>query len=213
MEVQVDKSIYNFSDYVKEERWCSYYNQIKEILESNAKEVILIGVGDGIVKEVVNIIAPSTRIITVDFDSELKPDICCDILELTKYFDNKVDLVVCCQVLEHIPYDYFFKALYEIKSILKDDGKLVLSLPDGGLEIAGNIKIPTFPVKKWGRRYCRFYKKDFVFNGEHYWEINGAKKYSLHKIKKDIMKYFIVNRNYSVKYNTYHHFFICKTIE
>lgn len=209
MDIQVEKEHYDFTSYTTLERWCSYYQQIVEILECGKKEVVLIGVGDGMIEYIVSKIDPTIKFITVDFDKNLSPDVCCDILQLSKFMNKKVDVVVCCQVLEHLPHDDFQRALKEICSVLKDDGTLILSLPDGGFDVGLNMKIPKIPMIGRFGRICRFYRKEFSFDGEHYWEINGARKYSLRKIRKEITSVFFIQKSYSVKYNFYHKFFVC----
>ncbi|MCG2814800.1 MAG: class I SAM-dependent methyltransferase [Candidatus Aminicenantes bacterium] len=44
-------------------------------------------------------------------------------------FDFKFDGVVCSAVLMHIPREHLFDSLFAVKRILKDDGRLLVSIP------------------------------------------------------------------------------------
>lgn len=178
MKTQVDYQHYQFDNYLDIERWNSYYQQIKECVKhGKMNEVMVIGVGDGIVPLILKHLNPKSHLTLVDYAEDLYPDICCDILELSQhYVRGGVDVVLCCQVLEHLKYDNFTRALEEIRKVLKEDGVLILSLPDGGLTFKLDIKLPK--VKTWHvKKICKYYKKDFRFTGEHYWEVNGSRKY------------------------------------
>lgn len=205
---QVEAVHYNFLSYVNEERFCSYYKQIEEIIKSNAKTLLLIGMGDGIVSHLLTKIRPDLQITTLDFASDLYPDICCDIRELSDHVKEKFDAVLCCQVLEHLPYEDFENILQQIKSVLSPQGTFILSLPDGGIEIRFLIHFPKLKYINSFKRLCRYHKKDFPFNGEHYWEINVTKDYPLKRIKNSIEKFYHIQREYLVENNTYHRFFI-----
>lgn len=209
MNVQVNKEHYDFENYLSMERWCSYYKQVKEIIQSGAKKIALIGIGDGLIITILKALKPEIDIVKVDFDQELNPDICCDVLELSKYLRGGVEAVVCCQVLEHLPYNDFKKALQEISNCLLEHGILILSLPDSGIDVGITLNVPKVHLELSGK-VCRYYKSSFEFNGEHYWEINSARKYSANMIRKDIRLFFDIHNEYLVKYNKYHRFYILR---
>lgn len=208
-EIQVTKDHYDFFKYVNMERWCSYYTQVEEIVKSGAKKIMLIGVGDGMTIDIAKRINPELKFLKVDFDPELDPDVCADVCELSSYIDdtNRPDAIVCCQVLEHLPFEKFEKALEEISKSLNDGGKFILSLPDGGFANRFRVDIPKIHINCLFKM-CLFWKKEFQFDGEHYWEINRAPQYTAKKIRKYIKKYFSIQREYHVKYNDYHRFYI-----
>lgn len=209
MNIQVNKNHYDFMRYVHINRWCAYYQQINEVVNSGASKVLIIGIGDGIVADMIKNIEPDTIITTVDFDSELNPDICCDICELSNSVEKEYDAIVCCQVLEHLPFDKFLLCLTELKKCMTNRGRLILSLPDSGLPL--DIKLHTAHIHIRNIiKICHFWYKDFKFTGEHYWEINSAAKYSAHKIRKDIKKVFSIVDEYVFEYHTYHRFYICE---
>lgn len=209
--VQVKRGHYDFTRYVKPDRWNSYYMQIKEICEhlsSTGGKVLLIGVGDGIVPYLLERIVQDIRVTTVDYAADLFPDIACDIRDLSKYILEKYDVILCCQVLEHLKFEEFGHVLSEFRKCIVQGGKLIISLPDSGILCAINISIPKFHIKNYIRKWCRWYKNDFEFNGEHYWEVNSAGRYSNKKIRKIIECYFKLEKVYLVPNNTYHRFYV-----
>lgn len=205
---QVSLDHYDFLKYCSEGRWCSYYKQVEEIINSRAKSVLLIGIGDGIVSNIISKICGDIEVTTFDFSYELKPDIYGDIRELSSHLERKYDTIVCCQVLEHLPFEEFDKVLSQIRMCLKDNGKLILSLPDSGAQIKLLLDIPRFPDIKFLCKIPKIWHKKFNFDGEHYWEINSTWMYSVTKIRKVINEYFVVENEYLVNNNSYHRFYI-----
>lgn len=205
---QVSKAHYDFFSYVKLNRWNSYYQQIREILETGGREVLIIGVGDGFVPYMVNYIDPKVKVTTADFDEALHPDIVTDILMLSENVKQKYDVVVCCQLLEHLEFHFFEECLNQIKKVLKPNGRLILSLPDRGEVFSCQLKVGKIINISRYLRYCRR-DKDFAFNGEHYWEINAAPQYKYNVIHKKISESFNILKSYEAQNNSYHHFFIC----
>lgn len=207
---QVSAGFYEFSKYVSEPRWSSYYKQIDEILHCNAKSVLLIGAGDKLVPQIVNIVSPLISIETYDFDSTLKPDIYGDIRELSnKVNGRKWDAIVCCQVLEHLPYTEFEGILSQLSHCLKENGKVIISLPDSGGTLEFHIHIPPRLLDiNFLHKLPKLWRRDFKFGGEHYWEINSAKIYTIRKIRAAIKREFNIDKEYVVRNNTYHRFFV-----
>lgn len=206
MGVQVDKKHYDFLEYVDANRWNSYYVQIKEILNCNYRNIVLIGAGDGVVPLILKMINPSLDILTVDFDSSLSPDICCDILQLSSKIKD-VDCIICCQVLEHLPFDNFNYALAEIYKSLIPNGLFIMSLPDSGTEIGIKIDFPRLHIKKGPFKLCMKHK-GFEFNGEHYWEVNSSFEYRNKAVLDRYKHFFSLERCFLVPNNTYHRFYI-----
>jgi hypothetical protein len=62
---------YNFQRYVYFGRWASYWYQINEVLELKPESLLVVGIGDGtvidILKKYIN------EIKTLDIDEKLKP--------------------------------------------------------------------------------------------------------------------------------------------
>lgn len=205
---QVSKEHYDFFSYVNLPRWNSYYHQIREILETKGNEVLLVGIGDGFVPHMINYIDPKIKVTTADFDKALKPDVVTDILHLSENIQQKYDVVVCCQLLEHLEFKFFGDCLKQLKQVLKPNGTLILSLPDRGGICLFHLNIGKFIHFAKYLRYCRR-DKDFVFNGEHYWEINAAPKYKYKVIYLKISEYFNITKAFEALNNSYHQFFVC----
>lgn len=54
----------------------------------------------------------------------------CILPDLGKPFNTEFDGVLCCAVLMHLPKEELFDAAFAIKNILRDNGSLLISLPD-----------------------------------------------------------------------------------
>jgi hypothetical protein len=201
---QPNKEHYRFSNYVNIERWSSYYYQIKEAQNLQPSSALVIGIGDGIVIDVLR--KQGITVYTLDFDKELQPDFCGSVSELDTIMGNlKVDLIVCCQVLEHLPYDFFVSIL---KAMKKHARNVIISLPYSNRHILKySIKVPYIRFLCGDMRISTFWKSwESVDSSGHHWEI-GYKNYSLKRIKKDIRQVFKIEKIYCPIENTYHLFF------
>lgn len=194
---------YLFFDYDDKRRWMSYWHQVKEILVFKPENVLVVGKGSGLVSEYLKLIG--IKIVTLDTDELLNPDIVASVLEIP-FADSEFDAVLCAQVLEHLPYEDFNRALSEITRVAKRGA--IISLPHFGPAIRFLFKFPFLPEIKFMIKLP--YPKKHQFKGEHYWEI-GKRGYSLKKIKKEIMKSGLaIEKDYIVFENPLHHFFILK---
>lgn len=120
---QVKSEHYMFKSYVSSERWDSYYYQIRETLEcENARRVLVIGVGDGIVPSIIKMMNDKIDVDTFDIDGTLNPNICGDITQLSLKIKQKYDVIVCCQVCEHIKFGKFDRILNELSNSLAGRG-------------------------------------------------------------------------------------------
>lgn len=200
---QVEKTHYNFSKYLPKSRWASIWHQIDEVIKLQPNKVLEIGPGPGVFKYLLN----SNGIIveTVDIDPELKPDHVASATELP-FVDNSYDCICAFQMLEHIPYIESLIAFKEMVRVSKKN--IVISLPDVQVIWYYSIYIPkkgSYPIQI-SKPTLR--KKEHVFDGEHYWEVN-KKGFSLKKVLADFTKFNIKLLNsYRVDENPYHHFFI-----
>ena len=210
MEVQVETSHYDFSNYVNQDRWNSYYQQIFEASKCKGKNILYIGTGDGIVVDVLRKIGKNVK--TLDFDKNLKPDYVGSVTEIKKILGkDKFDVILCCQVLEHIPYPEFENIIKQFSECTKE--KLILSLPNNNRKISFAISAPK-PIKN--RKKLLLFKHRFAKNwdinnqgyGEHYWEIDAKGCPTKKEIKNIIRKYFSKLNFYTLFENPYHMFFI-----
>ncbi len=209
--VQVNKEHYNFSEYVSVDRWNSYYYQLTEAMASGNKRILLIGVGDGIVSDLLTKFG--CNVTTFDFDKELNPDIVGSVTDIDKILKNKYDVILCCQVLEHIPFDIFAETIKRICDCVNDGGRFILSLPDHYLRWNLRINIPKIPEANIQMLSPRLFQRNWDIdrdgNGEHYWEI-GAKGSSKKLVKNILKKYFKIEKEYLPDGNMYHIFFVLR---
>ena len=171
---------YNFQRYVYFSRWASYWYQINEVLELKPESLLVVGVGDGIVVDILK--KEISEIKTLDIDEKLKPDAIGSVENLP-FKDNQFDVILCAEVLEHLPFEKFEKCLQELRRV--SNKYVVLSLPHFGPPIKFSFKIPFFKEVKaaWKILFPIKHK----FNGEHYWEI-GKQGYPASKIRKILKK-------------------------
>ncbi|GMO50271.1 MAG: hypothetical protein Ta2G_07650 [Termitinemataceae bacterium] len=209
LQKQVDATHYEFSKYVDKGRWCSFYHQIDEILSTKPDSVLEIGIGPGILGTILKKINCPYE--SIDIDKELEPDHVGSILQMP-FPDKNYDTIVCFQVLEHLAYENFTIALNELFRVARKC--IILSLPDAGPVIS--IHIPKICGRKlFPRPFVK--QKEHEFDGEHYWEIN-KKGYGISRIKANIddlakKNSFLLEKNYRVWENPYHHFFVLKNRE
>jgi ubiquinone/menaquinone biosynthesis C-methylase UbiE len=205
--IQVSKEHY-YKGYDSLSRFISYYYQCKTVLDLNPSTVLEIGIGN---KTVSNYLKEAgVKVTTCDFDKELNPDVVADIRDLSHFKDNSFDVVVAFEILEHLPWEEVDKALKELKRVSKK--YVVISVPWTGWFFNMSLDLP-FNKKLLGERYLNigFLISRFFANmkprKEHFWEI-GFKNYPLSKIKAKFKLYLNIEKEYQIKSNRYHHFFI-----
>lgn len=202
MNIQVDSSFYDFTEYGNQEQFLSYYHQLKIIYQLKPQTMLNIGVGGKIIEK---LIPEETSVTGFDYDIKLKPDVVGDINRLP-FKDNSFDLITCFQVLEHIPFDNFDHLLAEIKRVTKD--KAIISLPYANHKFEFYMFLPIINDISFQILIPKFYISH-KFDGLHYWEI-GKKGFSLKKILNHMEKHFVVEKHYTLKDNAYHKFFHLK---
>lgn len=205
--LQVKKDHYNFV-----EGSCIHlYNQVKDILDLVEKKkiispsVLIIGVGDNLLKIVLEN-KFKFRVKTIDIDSELNPDYVGSVDNIGNVVMEKFDIVVCAHVLEHLPFKYFNKSLEQIKAIT-DYSLLCLPIAKFGIIIGAGI-YPLF-FKKIYFISTYFFKKH-KFDGQHYWEI-GIRGHSKKKIRREIEKFFNIEKEYNPENWLYSYNFVLKS--
>jgi ubiquinone/menaquinone biosynthesis C-methylase UbiE len=172
-------------------RWNSYWYQIQEVLWTKPRRVLEIGPGHGVVawylKRVKNL-----DVRTADINPLLQPDVVCSVLELSQHFKrDEFDTVLAAEVLEHLPFNFFEKALKEIKYVTKK--AVVLTLPFSS-SFALRFRVPIIDFKMVLALESH---KPHEFDGEHYWEI-GKKGFPYHVVKEVIEKHFFILKSYNI---------------
>lgn len=203
-DLQVLKEHYDFGCYVNLPRWNSYWHQIVETTMLNPENVLIIGMGDNIVGEI--LMRQGITVYTFDFDKTLHPDFVGNITEIDSILQGKhFDAVLCCQVLEHLPYDNFENILRKLK-LCADN--VIISLPYSPIHFGMDIKIPRIGICRININIHRFFRK-LKWNGQHYWEI-GYRGYTKRRIINSIEKFFSIKDQFVAKHNHYHLYFILK---
>jgi ubiquinone/menaquinone biosynthesis C-methylase UbiE len=204
--VQVNPTHYNGLHYDNKVRWISYWYQINEIIKLEPRNVLEIGIGNGIVSKY--LANHGVDITTMDIDERLKPDEVGSILDIP-FSCNRFDVIGCFEVLEHVPYPKFDKALKELKRVTNEF--VILSVPDITRVYRFNLELPTnYEIKKL-ITLPRLKRPNHEFDGEHYWEI-GKKGYSLNTVIEDMKRVgFEVLNTFRLFEKTNHRFFILQT--
>lgn len=206
--MQVKKNHYTFNQYADIRRWCSYYYQIYQVLKRDVSNVLLIGEGDGIVSNVLR--KNGINVTTFDFAADLNPDIVGDIREINKCINKTYDCIICCQVLEHLEFRYFNSIMKSFRNIINNNGIIILSLPQQKVWFKVYLNIGRLEIKK-AITIPMFWKGQYKFNGEHYWEAS-SKGYSKKKILNICQKYFDIETHFTIWEFPYHWFIILKHI-
>lgn len=205
MKPQVQKDHYFNTRYISKRRMISYSDQLENIMNQSPENVLEIGIGPGVVRYFLNKF--DVDITTVDIDKELDPDCVVSICDLPfKY--NSFDVVAAFEVLEHIPFEHFNTALGELHRVTRD--KCILSLPDAEKNIPFVFPVydPQYKIRLYRKLLpIPIMRKEHVFDGEHYWEIN-KRGYELDKIKNAISNHFNIIETYKTFSNPYHRFFV-----
>ena len=203
--IQVSRE--HYFDKISKNAWLNSYYQINDILSLKPKSVLIIGMGDGVVcyylKEL------GIKVISMDIDQDLKPDVIGDITNIPFSIRlQKFDAVLCAHVLEHVPFEFFDKILFDLSKISK---YLVLQLPPSVLQFRFcpsiqpyicdfniHLEIPVF-----------FWKK-YKFNGQHFWQ-PYRKNHPIQKINIIIKKYYSTIKQYQCPDHHYSYNFILES--
>jgi ubiquinone/menaquinone biosynthesis C-methylase UbiE len=213
MNIQVPSHSYLTKKYLSLERFIGYFYQIDTVKNTKAKSILLIGVGDGIVPGILKK-SPEYTVTTMDFDSELSPDVVGDIRSLP-FKDKSFDLICAFEVLEHIPYEDMIKVLEEFSRISKED--VILSVPHRrtGFEIV--LKFP-FIRSIFKKDFLRMFLgipirfSGFSSSGQHYWEIDGHTT-PLKAFRSELSKKFEIISEKTPVFDSYRRFFYLKILK
>ena len=205
---QVTREHYNFHEYMTRPVWASIYEQAFIIIQTDPKSILEIGPGIGLLKSILT--TYNYNIFTLDFDPELKPDIISSALDIPLH-NNSIDTVCAFQMLEHLPFEISIQAMNEMIRVANK--YLLISLPNSQRTLSYSIKVPKFKQFEFLISEPKFMKKENIFDGQHYWEINkhGYELSKIIKIFENLPKVKLM-KNYRLFSNPYHHFFVFEKI-
>ncbi len=209
-ESSLERSRYINAAYMDEIQLLTYANQLQIILKTINKycnidlNILEIGIGNGYIANALK--TYDFNINTFDINKNLNPDYFGNILELNECIGKKkFQLALCCEVLEHMEFDYFEKALIELKEASEFT---IITLPSFKRHY-GFYGLLKFPRKilhiNFGLEIG--FKK---LPEEHFWEIGSEKYSSRKKIEQVIKKHFIILEQGKFTLNNYHNYYILK---
>ncbi|MFZ3043622.1 MAG: class I SAM-dependent methyltransferase [Minisyncoccia bacterium] len=200
---QVDKSNYCFGKYSFEDRFVSYYSQLKEVLDLKPASVLEVGVGDRVFG---NFVKDNTTVAytSVDVAEDLHPDVVGSILELP-FADKSFDVACAFEVLEHLPFEQFGRAFGELCRVARTH--VVISVPHFGPMLSFSCKIPFLPRLRFALKLP--FPMKHVFNGQHYWEV-GKRGYPVSRIRSNLSAHGEIVRDFVPFGSPYHHFFVLR---
>jgi len=203
-EASIDRSHYDFSRYVTDKRWASYWHQLNETLTLRPASVLEVGVGTGLYRA--SLQALSCPVTTIDINPGLRPD-CVGSVTALPFADDSFSVVVAFQVLEHLPYDEFRPSVREMCRVAADH--VLISLPD-----ARKVWNAWINLGRWERRFLvtkpGWKPRRHKVTGDHLWEIHKI-GYPADRIVEDIQSCGLeVLRNFAVPQNPYHRMFVCR---
>ncbi len=191
---------YKRDKMIDKNHWMAYWYQIKEILDCDPRNVLIIGKGEGVVDEYLK--SCNINIKSIDIDPKCNPDIVGDVKDLNKIFKkNKFDVVLCAEVLEHLPFNSFSSCLKQIASISQKYA--IITLPFNGMMFSFGFDFPLFH-DIWLNIPLIHKKK---LNGDHCWEIDSDKNCSLKMIRNLLQSYFKIKNEYWYPRFPYIHLF------
>jgi len=198
--VQVPPTQYVSASYCSPERFAAYSYQIKETLNSGARTVLEVGVGNGLVAYLLH--RAGVQVVTVDHDPALEPDHVASVLELP-FECNAFETVMCFQVLEHLPWDLFPKAVGEVARVAGEH--VIISVPHISRLFAISLDWPRVGKRNFVLELDR--NDPMSFDGEHYWEIGrGVTTQQVCRVFEETG--LRVERSYRVPEFRYHHMFV-----
>lgn len=198
---QVSRAHY-FDHYDTEQRFVSYWHQIRAVQEFDPGSVLEVGPGNGTVTTYLR--SQGVDVTTADIAPDLAPDVMCSVTGLP-FESDEFDVILCAEVLEHLPFDQFRSALTEIHRATRKGA--VITLPHFGATAELIVKLPLMREKRIA--LTAPYPRRHHFDGQHYWEI-GKRGYPLTRVLAEIDGVFSTSRHYLIPRNSYHMMIICR---
>jgi SAM-dependent methyltransferase len=205
---QVSENHYKDNLYETPERFISYFNQQKTILDlvkklNKPSKILEIGKGTGILSWYLK--NRGLEVKTFDLADDLSPDYVGDVREISKIISESFDIICAFEILEHIPYKDLDNVFQQFHDLSRE--YVVISVPQARLyfsfwfkltkliPFSAYISLP-FPVKH-------------NFDGQHYWEL-GKAGFSKNSFKNKLKIFFDIESEFVSPLNPYHRIFVLK---
>jgi uncharacterized UPF0146 family protein len=208
-EANLNKDCYYSDLYFSTDQFISFSEQIRLVKHLNRKNILEIGIGNGIVADFLK--KAGLTVTTLDINANLSPDIVGSVTDLLDIFkESNFDIVLCAEVLEHMPFEYFEQAISNISKTTNEYA--ILTLPRCQKVIVDfqfNLKIPKFSYIEKG---IFFSIPSSKISKEHHWELDSSKKTKYKEIVRILDKYFSITTSGRFRFRAYHQYFILKKI-
>jgi len=178
-----------------------------EVNKTFPLKVLEIGPGPAIVSEILK--KMNIKVITLDIDPRLNPEVCADVTALS-FADKSFDTVLAAEILEHIPFNEVPKALKELSRVTRK--AIVITLPHFS-NFAPSVALKLFPfVPRFSKVFPISLPVKHKFDGQHYWEI-GKRETPVSKVRQllSIVDDFRLARDYLIEENPFHHVFVLQS--
>lgn len=209
LEASTPSSRHYSAPYLYKERWFSFVYQVMALAGIEPKAVAEVGIGPGVVGDMLRATYPGCDYVGIDINSSLSPSVCASV-ESLPFATGSFDATFCCQVLEHLPFDRLAIAVAELKRITKR--RLVISLPDVSpfffLRFSHSRRL--FPWLWNGLSLPTLFPRRHSFeeHGQHYWEIGKSGFPSKAVLREFHSVGFTKIRHFRMVERPYWHFFI-----
>lgn len=206
-EASLNKEIYFSDNYFSLAQFMSYYEQICMVRNLDKKDILEIGIGNGIVSDFLR--KAGMNVTTFDINPNLNPDVVGSVLNLIEIFESrKFDLILCAEVLEHMPFECFERAIENISGATNQYA--ILTLPRCEkiiLNVQLDIKMAKMPPIGKGLFLSM---PSSEISPSHHWELDSGKETKLNRVNSILKKYFKILDFGRIRFTAYQRYFILK---
>jgi SAM-dependent methyltransferase len=160
--------------------WLRHYHVLRDLLASDAGDVLEIGTGDGIVRRSAEPMVASYRVL--DINPNLEPDYLGDLRQPDERLIGSFDSVIATEVMEHLPFADMPASLANIWAWMRPGGRAFVSVPHRKSSVAivtpkQTLRTVRFPngMISLSELYNRLVRRQIWIDPNHVWEIGDGK--------------------------------------